>query len=65
MRETGVNHGLLVINNPGGICQGGDGGVGCQDVLQLVLPPGATLAVWTPLEMKAGQQAVTFVGSAR
>jgi len=65
MREARVRYGVLVINNPSGICQGVGGGTGCQDVLRAVLPVGAILAVWTPLEIQAGRhEAVMFVGIA-
>ncbi|HVV20116.1 MAG TPA: DddA-like double-stranded DNA deaminase toxin [Pseudonocardiaceae bacterium] len=45
MRDWGVSYGVLVINNPGGVCAGI---FGCEQVLDAILPPGATIVVWSP-----------------
>jgi type IV secretory pathway TrbL component len=54
MREQNVNQGVLVINNPEGPCPGA---YSCQQVLDVLLPPGAPLTVWWP-----GGQHETFTG---
>lgn len=47
MREAGQKAGLVVINNDDGPCFSDRAlGLSCQDVLPLVLAPGATLRVW-------------------
>ena len=54
MREQGVHQGVLVINNPDGPCPGA---YSCQQVLDVLLPPGAILTVWWP-----GDEYDTFTG---
>lgn len=47
MRATGVMAGVMVINNPTGICGGENPGpYSCVNVLPVLLPHGATLVVW-------------------
>lgn len=47
MRATGVMAGVMVINNPTGICGGENPGpYSCVNVLPVLLPHGATLIVW-------------------
>jgi hypothetical protein len=45
MREQHVSQGVLVINNPDGPCPGA---YSCQQVLDVLLPPGVPLTVWWP-----------------
>ncbi len=54
MREQDVSRGVLVINNPTGPCPGA---YSCTQVLDVLLPSGATLVVWWP-----GGQHRTFTG---
>lgn len=54
MREQHVDRGVLVINNPEGPCPGA---YSCQQVLDVLLPPGAPLTVWWP-----GGHHETFTG---
>jgi len=60
MRENEVDYGVLVINHPGGVCNGEDG-MSCQEVLGLVLAPGDTLVVWSSPSIRAGEADV-YVG---
>ena len=46
MRETGVEQGVLVINNRTGPCGPSNEGTSCMDVLSSILPTGSTLRVW-------------------
>jgi hypothetical protein len=47
MRENGTTKGEMVINHRAGPCFGNPAiGLSCQEVLSLVLPPGAILRVW-------------------
>ena len=50
MRDNDVAAGVLVINNPRGVCGADDGtsAYGCAQILPVVLPPRATLVVWWP-----------------
>jgi hypothetical protein len=48
MRETGVEHGVLVINNRAGPCGPSAEGTSCMDVLSSILPAGSHLRVWYP-----------------
>ncbi|HEX4700909.1 MAG TPA: DddA-like double-stranded DNA deaminase toxin [Pseudonocardiaceae bacterium] len=57
MRDNGLAVGLLVINNPRGVCTF-DSGYSCQEVVPLLLPAGARLFVWFP----GAKQAAEFVG---
>lgn len=52
MRDEGVTYGVLVINNPGGVCTGI---YGCEQVLDAILPGGATLVVWSPPTIRDGK----------
>lgn len=52
MRDVGVDYGVMVINNEGGVCSGD---YGCEQVLDAVLPPGATLVVWSPPTIGKGK----------
>lgn len=54
MREQHVHQGVVVINNPEGPCPGA---YSWQHVLDVLLPPGASLTVWWP----AGHHE-TFIG---
>ena len=54
MREQNVHQGILVINNPEGPCPGA---YSCQQVLDVLLSPSASLTVWWP-----GDQHDTFTG---
>lgn len=54
MREQHVNQGVLVINNPEGPCPGA---YSCQQVLDVLLPPGVPLTAWWP-----GGEHRTFTG---
>jgi hypothetical protein len=54
MREQQVSRGVVVINNPEGPCPGA---YSCQQVLDVLLPPGAPLTVWWP-----GGRHETFTG---
>jgi hypothetical protein len=47
MRDNNVTTGVIVINNPRGVCGGaGVSPYGCVSVLPAILPTGATLVVW-------------------
>lgn len=52
MRDENVKYGVLVINNPGGVCTGN---YGCQQVLDTILPAGATLVAWSPPTIRDGK----------
>lgn len=54
MREHHVGRGVLVINNAEGPCPGA---YSCQQVLDVLLPPGTPLTVWWP-----GGRHETFTG---
>lgn len=49
MRETGVQNGVLVINNRAGPCGPSAEGTSCMDVLPSILPAGSHLRVWYPV----------------
>ncbi|MGH3622845.1 MAG: DddA-like double-stranded DNA deaminase toxin [Sciscionella sp.] len=51
MRDEGTPAAVLVINNPGGVCEGI---YGCQSVLANILPPEARLFVWSPPAIERG-----------
>lgn len=57
MREDGISEVVLVVNHPAGICSAGQG-LSCQEVLPLVLPPGARLIVWAPPYVEEGHPRV-------
>jgi hypothetical protein len=62
MRDNGVTEGVMVINNPRGVC-GADNVIsayGCAQVLSVVLPAKATLVVWWPAPQ--GMASATFIG---
>ena len=46
MRETGIQQGVLVINNRSGPCGPSNEGTSCRDVLPSILSAGSTLRVW-------------------
>jgi SCP1.201-like deaminase len=47
MRNADMDQAVLVINNPRGVCDYA-AGIGCDGVVEAVLPEGTTLVVWWP-----------------
>ncbi|MGH3620293.1 MAG: DddA-like double-stranded DNA deaminase toxin [Sciscionella sp.] len=47
MRDGAQGIGVMVINHPRGVCFGAEG-LSCQEILPLLLAPGAKLYVWSP-----------------
>lgn len=50
MREKGLSTGVLVINFPRGVCGSeSQQPYTCTSIVPAILPEGATLAVWSPV----------------
>ena len=66
MRDNELGSGVLVINFPRGVCGVEEPGpYSCSAVVPSVVPEGATLAVWSPREIRAGLPSVKLEGNSR
>ncbi|MGP3957905.1 DddA-like double-stranded DNA deaminase toxin [Nonomuraea sp. 3N208] len=55
LKNAGVKHAVVVINNQGGVC---GAPFGCMKAVEAILPRGKTMEVWYP----GATEAVPFVG---
>ncbi|GAA4932472.1 DddA-like double-stranded DNA deaminase toxin [Streptomyces coeruleoprunus] len=59
MREHGITHADVVINNSGGVCRGP---FSCDQAVRAILPRGSTMTVWYPTPSGLVPFTITGVG---